>query len=437
MSVLMRQTFAIAWPLLINAVLHQSMIVVDTLLVSPLGSLAVAALGVASTFLFFGLGVQFAFANGTQLILARYMGAEDEANVARHFFAGLAINASVTLIFALFLFFFPTALLLRIVDDVAVIVLIQTYLQIGAVTLLFASVSQIIISRLNAARLTRVPMVGLGLEIPVNVVVSLLMIHGVPGLFDGLGLAGAALGSLAAMMVRTLYLSARARVLFPTPASSRQFNRRLSLIKTHGYEAAPIAVNYLTLITGIMMYQLLFAKLPVLEYAAIVLLLPWVRMGGQVGTTWGQASSIQISRLIGEQNHGALTGYLKSTVRFTAGLSVFVACLFLLLSLMLPHIYQHTDAKTIATLWLIAPSFILLPLVRIFNTVLGQTLRAMQQSAYVLKVHVLTLWGVSLPLCALLVYFDVSVFWVFSILIFEESLKTWPFLSRLMKLKSA
>jgi Na+-driven multidrug efflux pump len=433
----MRQTVAIAWPLLINAILHQSMVVIDTLLVAPLGSISVAALGVSSTFLFFCLGVQFAFANGTQLILARYMGAEDHAKIHNHFLSGLVINLSVTLVFSTLLFFFPTALLHRIINDADVVQLVATYLRIGSATLLFASASQIIIARFNAARMTRIPLAGLGLEIPANLLVSLLLIHGIPGFIEGLGLAGAAWGSLAAMAVRTGYLVIRAKQLLLNQNDQKTERITFSTVKAHSTEASPIALNYLTLTTGIMVYQLLFAQLPVLQYSAIVLLLPWVRMGGQVGTTWGQATSIQISRLIGKNKHNELKDFLNNSLRFTVGLSLLVSSLFLALSFLLPKIYTNTDPKTLATLWMIAPLFVLLPLVRIFNTVLGQSLRALRKSRYVLKVHVMTLWGIALPICAILVFFDASVFWVFSILILEEILKTWPFLSQTLKLKRA
>lgn len=430
-SPVMRQTMSIAWPLLINAVLHQSMVLIDTLLVSPLGSMSVAALGLSSTFVFFSLGVQFAFASGTQLILARCYGAQNEQATSQQFLAGQVINLSVTVLFSLTLFFFPLSALHGLIDDPEVVSLTAVYLKISALTLVFASLSQVTIARLNAARLTRIPMFGLGIEIPVNLVTSWVLIHGFPFGYSGMGMVGAAWGSLVAMCVRTLYLHLRAKPLFYKMPGTSSNRLPIKLLWAHLSEAGPIALNYLTLISGIMTYQLLFAQLPVAEYAAIVLLLPWIRVGGQVGTTWGQAVSIQISRMIGENNVSALKQLVCESLKFSALLSVMVAMCFTVFIFCIPLIYGHLDTQTMSTLVWISPWFVLLPLVRIFNTVQGQTLRAMRQSSFVLLVHAVTLWVLAIPLCAFFVWLDLSVFWVFSLLVFEEALKTVPFLFRL------
>ena len=69
-----RKNFGLAWPLVLNALLVQSMVMVDVWLVAPLEEAAIAALGIATTITAFLIGIQFALASGTQLILARLVG---------------------------------------------------------------------------------------------------------------------------------------------------------------------------------------------------------------------------------------------------------------------------------------------------------------------------------------------------------------------------
>ena len=124
---------------------------------------------------------------------------------------------------------------------------------------------------------------------------------------------------------------------------------------------------------------------------------------------------------------------MRSSVSFTLVASAFVSLLFFVFILCLRWIYPQTDTETIATMNLLTLWFVLLPFVRIPNTVAGQSLRALGESKFVLFTHFWTLWLVALPVCALLVWLEVSVFWVFAILVFEELLKSYPFFSRLKK----
>lgn len=84
--------------------------------------------------------------------------------------------------------------------------------------------------------------------------------------------------------------------------------------------------------------------------------------------------------------------------------------------------------ETQIALMTIAPLYIILPIIRAYNTVTGNILRALGNSNLVLKIHFITQWVISLPICALLVlYFEISIFWVFAMLPIEELLKTIPF----------
>ena len=64
----------VAWPMAFNAILIQSTTLVDLLLIAGLGDVAVAGYGIAAAIVAFVIGVQFAIANGTQLVLSRAVG---------------------------------------------------------------------------------------------------------------------------------------------------------------------------------------------------------------------------------------------------------------------------------------------------------------------------------------------------------------------------
>ncbi|MCZ8486630.1 MATE family efflux transporter [Vibrio lentus] len=83
----------------------QSMLMIDTLLVSPLGE-TFAAMGIATTIIAFVLGIQMALANGTQLVLSRAVGSGVTSSLSKAFWAGLFINPLVAAIFWLLTYLF-------------------------------------------------------------------------------------------------------------------------------------------------------------------------------------------------------------------------------------------------------------------------------------------------------------------------------------------
>lgn len=66
----------------------QSMLMIDTLLVSPLGEIPLAAMGIATTIVAFVLGIQMALANGTQLVLSRAVALASPRHYLKHFGQG-------------------------------------------------------------------------------------------------------------------------------------------------------------------------------------------------------------------------------------------------------------------------------------------------------------------------------------------------------------
>ncbi|MEP1386099.1 MAG: MATE family efflux transporter, partial [Paraglaciecola sp.] len=81
-----------AWPLAFNALLVQSMLLIDTFLVAPLGEHPVAAMGIAATIIAFVLGIEIAIGNGVQLLVGRAFGSKSQEDLAIAYRSGLVIN---------------------------------------------------------------------------------------------------------------------------------------------------------------------------------------------------------------------------------------------------------------------------------------------------------------------------------------------------------
>ncbi|MEP3349071.1 MAG: MATE family efflux transporter [Marinomonas sp.] len=424
----LRKNISLAWPLALNGLLMQSMLMIDTLLISPLGEIPLAALGIASAILAFMLGVQMALANGTQLILSRAVGSGNNNLLTKGFWAGLSINFAVALVFCISMYFGAQSIVSSLSDDLLLQQQTKGYLELAIYLVPSTAIAQVLIALFNSRDKSKTPLKGYLIEMPINAVLSYFLIHGVGG-FQGMGVQGAALGSLIAIVIRLLYLIVCLRI---DRTLDLEFNSGLSTliksIRLHSVEIFPFAANITILQIGISVYQLLYSQLSINAYAAIILIMPWLRGIGQFVASWAHASAISISQAIGSKKLDNLADNINKSIDVAVIVSIICAGLFVVLHFFLPSIYPDLEVETYVALSVIAPLYIFLPIVRGYNTVHGHILRALGKTTSVFKINFIGQWVISIPLCALLIlYFDASIFWAFAIQPFEEVVKALPF----------
>ncbi|WED25006.1 polysaccharide biosynthesis C-terminal domain-containing protein [Vibrio sp. JC009] len=402
----------------------QSMLMIDTFLVSPLGEESVAAMGMATAIVAFVLGIQMALANGTQMILSRAFGSGRKEACGNAFYGGLIISTGSGLLFSLLLIVSDQWLVSSLTDNESLQQKVLAYLDISVYLILFTAVTQTITALFNGFSKTKIPFKGYVIELPINCFTSYLYIYQLD-----MGVSGAALGSLTAILIRTLYLCHCAAndtdISLEKPADLKVLIRHTG---HHFKEIFPFAANITILAIGITIYQLLFSQLSINEYVAITLLYPWIRVGSQFIVAWSHAAAILISQDIGSEQLDELETKVNTSIKVAVGLSFISSLLFLILHFTFPYIYSDLTQETYAAVALIAPLYIFLPLARGYNTVHGNILRAAGKTKSVFKINFTGQWLISLPLLALIIFWlDGSVFWAFAIQPFEELIKALPF----------
>ncbi|MEP4099466.1 MATE family efflux transporter [Paraglaciecola sp.] len=416
-----------AWPLAFNALLVQSMLMIDTFLVAPLGELPVAAMGIATTIIAFVLGIEIAIGNGIQLLVGRAFGSKSQEDLSIAYWSGLVINITTSCVFLFTLTIFDTELIAMITDDMALASLVETYIAITKYIILITAYTQVCAALCNGCGKTRMPLQGFMLELPINALLSYFLINGFADR-AGLGVEGAAWGSLLAVCIRAIYLYLALKMDTDVDLSYPKYRKLSDEIRLQFAEIYPIAANFFVLSIGATIYQLLFAQLDLFSFVAITLIFPWLRAGTQFPNSWAQALAISISQALGQKDTNNLNSFVTQATRVGLLISFVIALLFFALSQCIQTVYPNIDANTYTALMTIAPLYIVLPIIRAYNTVAGNILRALGNSNLVLKIHFITQWLVSLPICAILIlYFDISIFWAFAILPIEELLKTFSF----------
>ncbi|WP_342805385.1 MATE family efflux transporter [Alteromonas sp. M12] len=422
-----KRNFALAWPLAFNALLVQSMLMIDTLLVAPLGELPVAAMGIATTIVAFVLGIEIAIGNGIQLLVGRAFGSKSQAELAIAYWSGLVINISTSLIFIFILTFFSSDIVAGITDNPELAELTESYISITKYIVLLTAYTQVCTAFCNGIGNTMVPLKGFMIELPVNALLSYVLINGFAD-YKGLGVEGAAWGSLISIFLRASFLYLALKLDNKVDLTYPKNRPFLTEIGPQFAEIYPIAANFFVLYVGATVYQLLFAQLDLFAFVAITLIFPWVRAGTQFPNAWAQASAISISQALGQRGSKEHKTFISKCTKVGMIISLFIAAIFLLLSQNIHFIYPDIEAEVQTALMVIAPLYIVLPIIRAYNTVTGNILRALGNSNLVLKIHFITQWAIALPICALLIlYFEVSIFWAFAMIPIEELLKVIPF----------
>jgi len=412
-----------------NAMLQQAILLIDTILIGGLGEEALAAMGIATAVAGLILGVIFALANGTQIIVAQAFGADSHQAISSGFWSGLAVGLSIAILGCLVIVLFHGNIITALAETQTIADYASTYLVIFCIVIIGVAVCQNISVFFYATANAKLPFYSKLLELPFNAALSYALIYGTIG-FPTLGLAGAAIGSAAAVCLRALFLiaclSKQKYNLSTALASSLSTLQRA--IAGYLQNALPIAGTFISMNLAFTVCMLSYSQLSTYEFAALTILLVWVRIGGQLTTSWCQAIGILVGQLLGQSRQEWLDEFVGKAWQVAIGLGVVIALIYSATPILFTVFYPGLQEETRAVIRSLLPVLIVLPLVRASNTVCGNVLRAGGQAGYAFKVHVCAQWVFTVPatLLAVLV-FDLSILVVFSILALEEILKALPF----------
>lgn len=428
--------FGLAWPLGLKVIMLQGIVVIDAYLVSSLGEAALAAMGLAAAIAGVLLGVLFAFSNATQIRIAQAFGAAGPVALKSSFLCGLFINLAATLVGLGLVLIFGDRILAAFAHTPWIAEQASAYLHVFLWVVLFEAVGQCLAGHFNGCGKTKVPFYSYLIAVPVNVGLSIVLIHGLYG-FPELGVVGAAYGSAASSIARVAFMTWRFlrddRSLLAAKGWSR--DTFIAALQRHWAFSLPIAGTFISMSIGTQVCMLIYAKLSVNEFAALTLILPWVQTAGVFGMAWAQAVGIAVAQLLGKGlDAPALDEFLSRAWRAAFVAAGMVSVAYFLICLSAGQIYSNLQAETVATLLTFLPVLLVLPFPKGSNAICGQTLRASGDTFYVMHIFNVGQWLFKVPMTLLLVlYLDVHVAWVFALVMLEEWVKFPLFHLRLFK----
>lgn len=425
-----RDIFALAWPLGLKAAMLHGIIVIDAYLVSPLGEAALAAMGLAGAIAGMMLGALFAFSSGTQIRLACGFGLDSDLTMKTGFYAGLVQNLVAAAVGLAVVLSFGAQAVTALAQTQWIAEQAQGYLNVMLFVVFSEAVGQCVSSFFNACGKTRVPLVGYLIGLPINVGVSLVLIYGYLG-FPELGVQGAAVGTLCGSLARLAFLGltfARQTGLYRDIAGWAQDSYKASF-QRHVAFSWPIAGTFVSMTIANQVFLLIGTNLGVNQFAALTLIMPWVVVLGTFGMAWAQAVGILAAQMLGQgAASDTLDRFISRAFRGAFIAAGIVAVINSGLVLLSGLIYADLQSETKAALWTFLPVLFVLPFPKGSNAICGQTLRAAGDTVYVMNFFIGAQWLVKIPLALLFVLtWDMSVTWVFALMLLDEVVKFPPF----------
>ena len=285
----------LALPIVVGLTSSTLIGVVDTVMIAPLGTHALAAAGITTSWLIVMYSALYGLVSMVNIRMAQGVGAGDPETVASNFRHGriLALGSGV-LASLLMIAIFPLSSLLQ--QPAGVIEALRPYWMVKSLVLIPYTITAVFRGLFNAIHrpwiATAIAMSGVLFNIPLNA----LLIHGLPG-WQGLGLLGAGLASVLAQLLAL----GMAWAVWRRSASLAAFRQmvRFSADKLlQGLrEGTPVALSYsgegaayalVGLMLSIFGPVALAAHQVVHTIAAILYMLP-LGMGVAVGIRIGQA----------------------------------------------------------------------------------------------------------------------------------------------------
>ena len=380
----------LAFPIMIQNPISTLVNSADTIMLGYVSQTAMAASSLANQYTFvlfcfyYGLGI------GTSVLCAQYFGKGDKQTVERIIGLAARVAILISLLFFVFSFFAPEAIMKIFSDSPQTIKEGAAYLKVLSFSFVFMGFSQVFVSALRSVGKIVFPSALYVVSLLVNVLMNAAFIFGLFGL-PRLGVVGVALGTVSARAVEVI-------LCFVYSAAGKDIKFRLkNLFRRSGVLFDMVAANAVAVMV--------------------------VNMGAIVCRGFSNATTIIVSQTLGENRMEDTKVYAKRILWLTVIVSLLGCCVILAIRPFMVQFYRDKLTETaiyylgiimIMTTWRLVGEGI--------NTCLiCGCFRGGGDAKFGMVVDTVFMWGVSVPLMAIAAYvLKLPPVWVYFVMTLDE-----------------
>ncbi len=413
----------LAFPIMIQNLISTLVNSADTIMLGYVSQTAMAASSLANQYTFvlfcfyYGLGI------GTSVLCAQYFGKGDKQTVERIIGLAARVAILISLLFFVFSFFAPEAIMKIFTDSPQTIKEGAAYLKVLSFSFVFMGFSQVFVSALRSVGKIVFPSALYVVSLLVNVLMNAAFIFGLFGL-PRLGVVGVALGTVSARAVEVIlcfvYSAAGKDIKFRL---KNLFRRSGVLFKDFLKISAPSVVNDLMWGMAATTCTAILGHIGDDMVAANAVAVMVVNMGAIVCRGFSNATTIIVSQTLGENRMEDTKVYAKRMLWLTVIVSLLGCCVILAIRPFMVQFYRDKLTETaiyylgiimIMTTWRLVGEGI--------NTCLiCGCFRGGGDAKFGMVVDTVFMWGVSVPLMAIAAYvLKLPPIWVYFVMTLDE-----------------
>lgn len=415
----------ISIPVALQCMLQSSFSIVDQIMIGRLGSVSVAAVGLAGKFSSIFSVVVSAVGAVAGILIAQYMGAKDEKEADRSFSLSTVIAAAIAVAFTAVCIFIPDRIMGIYTDDNNTIMIAADYLRIISFTFIPLALSTMISTMLRCMEKASLPLYVSIIAAVFNTGLNYILIFGKFG-FSAMGVNGAAFATVIAQAVNILLLLTVMICVYAKKKKKFLFSMRLTKMTYRQYLfiLLPIFINEFMWSLGENVYASIYGHLGTQDCAAMTLTYPV--QGLMIGALSGiaQAAGILIGKELGKKDHESAYSKSKKLILYGLAGSILLSVVLFFIKGPYTDIYNVEDSvKTTAQQILIA--FAVIAPVKVLNMILGGgILRSGGKTRIIMYIDLIGTWIFGVPLGLLSAYiFGLSIPFVYFILSLEECIR--------------
>ncbi len=420
---------------------------IDTLMVSSLGEIAVAAVGVSTSFMFLLFMILFGLLSGLSIFVSQFWGGRDIKSIHKIYLISLIVTIIMSSTFFILGKFFPEFIigLYDNSDNVSESIILTSfgtqYLSIATFSYFTMSASFMISMWMRAVEKVIYPQaIAIGVVL-LNTLLNYALIKGNFG-FEAYGVKGAATATLISSSIGATLL-----ILYLIKSKEEVFKIKLScykeiskkFLKKVFEKALPVAINEAMWGLGMTVYVIAYGFIGTATLASIhvsnqVMGLFWVFTIG-IST----ACSIMVGVKLGENKLDLAKKWGIKFTKLTFGLGiVFGISLFLFSDLIAEIFTKEFNNDTVReNVTLILKVFAFYIPIKYSNAlqIIG-TLRAGGDTKFVLFAEIVPLWFIGVPLAFILsIYTDLPLYIIVGLVNIEEIVKFFIVIWRFYQFK--
>ncbi len=297
----------LAMPVALQNMLTSSFTLVDTLLVSRLGDVTLASVGMCGQWGWLMNMFIFGVCSATAVFVSQYWGVKDKAKIRITMGISLTVALIVSLLFFVLSFSFPHTVLGLFnrgeAADSPIITTGSYYLVIIAFSYPAVAITNVLSVVLRSTEKVRLPMYVSAVTTVTNIILDYCMIFGKFD-FPEMGVRGAALATVISLWLGVAVLviiSAATKNILITNIKN-VFGYTLNDVKIYARKAVSVILNETLWGAGVFVYNLIFSNMGYEYYAAITIQRSFENISYVFFIGFCSACAVMVGKAIGKGN---------------------------------------------------------------------------------------------------------------------------------------